>query len=181
MNLPNKLTLARIAAVPAIVALMYAGGTACGLIAVALFLAASATDFLDGHIARSRGLVTDFGKLMDPIADKLLVTSVMIMMTELGLLPGWMLVLFVGREFAVSGLRLVAAGKGRVLAAGMSGKAKTVAQMIALTASLLMYYLGAPEDALRTAVLALNGVALALSLFSGGEYIWNNRDVISDM
>lgn len=97
MNLPNRLTVARALAIPAIVVLMMIGGRACGLVAVALFAAASFTDYLDGRIARARGLVTDFGKFMDPIADKLLVTAVMIMMVDMRLMAGWVLILFVAR------------------------------------------------------------------------------------
>lgn len=183
MNLPNKLTVARMLAIPAIVALMMAGGRACGMAAVVLFALASFTDFLDGHIARSRGLVTDFGKFMDPIADKLLVTAVMIMMVERSLMAGWVLTLFVAREFIVSGLRLVAAGKGVVLAAGKLGKLKTVCQMAALIVSLSVYYLsmGAPAQAWHIASQVLIYAALALSVWSGADYIWRNRGIISQM
>lgn len=183
MNLPNKLTVARALTIPAIVALMMAGGSACGFAAVALFAAASFTDFLDGHIARSRGMVTDFGKFMDPIADKLLVTAVMIMMVEQQLMAGWMLVLFVAREFIVSGLRLVAAGKGIVLAAGKLGKLKTVAQMIALIVTLVVHYAFGDTAAQYLNVLTegLMYLALALSVWSGADYIVRNRDVIAEM
>lgn len=181
MNLPNKLTLARALMIPAIVALMMIGGRACGLISVALFAAASLTDYLDGRIARSRGLVTDFGKFMDPIADKLLVTAVMIMMVERQLMSGWALTLFVAREFIVSGLRLVAAGKGVVLAAGKLGKAKTACQMAALIVSLTLYYAtGCAPDMWMTAVSqVLIYVSLVLSVWSGADYVARNRSLIS--
>ena len=163
MNLPNRLTMMRVCMIPVIVALMMAGGRACGLIAVLLFAAASFTDFLDGHIARSRGLVTDFGKFMDPIADKLLVTAVMIMMVERGLMAGWILVIFVAREFIVSGLRLVAAGKG--------------------TVSLTCYYAmdGAPLEWMQILSNALIYLALIFSVWSGTDYLVRNRSVIADM
>lgn len=183
MNLPNKLTVARMLAIPAIVALMMVGGRVCGFIVIGLFLLASFTDYLDGQIARRRDLITDFGKFMDPIADKLLITAVMIMMVEMGIMQGWVLVLFVAREFIVSGLRLVAAVKGCVLAAGKLGKLKTVSQMFALTAALLIYYTmgGAVATWLKTLSDALIYLALALSLWSGADYIIKNREFISEM
>ena len=148
-----------------------------------LFAAASFTDFLDGHIARSRGLVTDFGKFMDPIADKLLVTAVMIMMVERGLMAGWILVIFVAREFIVSGLRLVAAGKGTVLAAGKLGKLKTATQMAALIVSLTCYYAmdGAPLEWMQILSNALIYLALIFSVWSGTDYLVRNRSGIADM
>ena len=181
MNLPNRLTLARVIAIPAIVALMMIGGRVCGLTAAVLFVAASLTDYLDGHIARSRGLVTDFGKFMDPIADKLLVTAVMIMMVERALMPGWVLVVFVAREFIVSGLRLVAAGKGRVLAAGKLGKLKTASQMAALTVTLVGYYAldGQMTPWLSAVSDALIYVALVLAVWSGVDYLVRNREFIA--
>ena len=183
MNLPNRLTMMRVCMIPVIVALIMAGGRACGLIAVLLFATASFTDFLDGHIARSRGLVTDFGKFMDPIADKLLVTAVMIMMVERGLMAGWILVIFVAREFIVSGLRLVAAGKGTVLAAGKLGKLKTATQMAALIVSLTCYYAmdGAPLEWMQILSNALIYLALIFSVWSGTDYLVRNRSVIADM
>ena len=183
MNLPNRLTMMRMCMIPVIVALMMAGGQTCGLIAVLLFAIASFTDFLDGHIARSRGLITDFGKFMDPIADKLLVTAVMIMMVERGLMAGWILVIFVAREFIVSGLRLVAAGKGTVLAAGKLGKLKTATQMAALIVSLTCYYAmdGAPLDWMQIVSNALIYLALIFSVWSGTDYLVRNRSVIADM
>ncbi len=183
MNLPNKLTVTRALMIPAIVVLMMVGGRACGLIAVVLFALASFTDYLDGHIARSRGLVTDFGKFMDPIADKLLVTAVMIMMVENGLMAGWMLVIFVAREFIVSGLRLVAAGKGIVLAAGKLGKIKTATQMAALIATLTFFYImgGAPLFWMRILSGILIYMALVFSVWSGADYLVRNRHVIEDM
>ena len=173
MNLPNRLTLARVIAIPAIVALMMIGGRVCGLTAAVLFVAASLTDYLDGHIARSRGLVTDFGKFMDPIADKLLVTAVMIMMVERALMPGWVLVVFVAREFIVSGLRLVAAGKGRVLAAGKLGKLKTATQIVAIVAVLLNNYPFSTFGFPMADILMI--LAAILTLWSGVDYILKCR------
>ena len=182
MNLPNRLTMARVAMIPAIVGLMMAGGKLWGLMALGLFIAASITDFFDGRIARRDGLITDFGKFMDPIADKLLVTAVMIMLTECGVLPGWMLVIFVAREFMISGLRLVAAGKGHVLAAGRLGKIKTATQMVALIITMALYYsMGGMTPETYAISMALLGVALFFSVWSGIDYMYRNWDMISDM
>ncbi|WP_312355162.1 CDP-diacylglycerol--glycerol-3-phosphate 3-phosphatidyltransferase, partial [Aminipila sp.] len=129
MNLPNKLTVGRIIAVPFFVVLYMMG---YNLTAFILFIAASFTDMLDGKIARKHNLVTNFGKIMDPLADKILVYSAFCLMVENGLVPGWMLIVILAREFAVGGMRTVAASEGIVIAAGMSGKIKTVLQMIAV-------------------------------------------------
>ena len=132
MNLPNKLTLARIAIVPFFVAalLLSENSPAFRIIAFVLFLAACITDTLDGNIARARNLITDFGKLLDPIADKLLVSSAIICFVQLGSLPAWIAIIIIARDFIISGFRLLAADKGVVIAASVLGKAKTVAQMI---------------------------------------------------
>jgi CDP-diacylglycerol--glycerol-3-phosphate 3-phosphatidyltransferase/cardiolipin synthase len=129
MNLPNKLTMARMIAVPFFIAFFLLGNYPVALV---LFIAASATDYLDGHIARSRNLVTNFGKIMDPLADKILVYSALCLFIETGTIKAWMLIIILAREFIVAGMRTVAASEGRVLAAGMSGKIKTVLQMIAV-------------------------------------------------
>ncbi|MBQ6686213.1 MAG: CDP-diacylglycerol--glycerol-3-phosphate 3-phosphatidyltransferase, partial [Firmicutes bacterium] len=129
MNLPNKLTIIRMIAVPFFIALYMMG---MALPAVILFILASLTDMLDGQIARKHNLVTNFGKIMDPLADKILVYSAFCMMVEDGTVPGWMMIVILAREFVVSGMRTVAASEGIVVAAGMSGKIKTVLQMIAV-------------------------------------------------
>ena len=129
MNLPNKLTLARIAAVPVFVVLYMKGQFIPAFI---IFILASLTDMLDGKIARKYNLITNFGKIMDPLADKILVYSAFCLMIEDGTMPSWMLIVILLREFAVSGMRTVAAANGIVVAAGMSGKIKTVLQMIAV-------------------------------------------------
>ncbi|MBQ2218453.1 MAG: CDP-diacylglycerol--glycerol-3-phosphate 3-phosphatidyltransferase, partial [Firmicutes bacterium] len=129
MNLPNKLTLARIIAVPVFVVLYMRG---LFIPAFIIFILASLTDMLDGKIARKYNLITNFGKIMDPLADKILVYSAFCLMVEDGAVPSWMLIIILLREFAVSGMRTVAAANGIVIAAGMSGKIKTVLQMIAV-------------------------------------------------
>ena len=132
MNTPNKFTVARMIMVPFFVLFMLAGfaGTAGKWIALAIFVVASLTDYLDGHLARKYNLVTDFGKFMDPLADKLLVCSALICLVELDRLAAWIVIVIIGREFIISGFRLVAADNGVVIAASYWGKFKTVSQMI---------------------------------------------------
>ena len=130
MNLPNKLSLTRALLIPVMVVLMSFDSRLCMIAAAAVFGAAAYTDYLDGHIARQRGLVTDFGKFIDPVADKLLNLSAMVMLTRLGLLPQWVVIVVLARELCVDGLRMVAVGQGRVIAAGMLGKIKTTSQIV---------------------------------------------------
>ncbi len=184
MNLPNKLTLLRVCLIPFFVVFAKMGGFGMQLAAVAVYILACVTDALDGHIARSRGLVTNFGKFMDPIADKLLVMSAMIVLTAQGRMPDWACILMLGREFLVSGFRLVAVENGVVIAAGPLGKVKTVFQMLSTLA--LMLLVPVEGDALLGSggVLFANillYVALALTVLSGADYIIRNRDCIRDM
>ena len=130
MNTPNKLSLLRVALIPVLVLCMYQPGWFFILLSAAVFGAAAYTDYLDGHIARRDHIVTDFGKFIDPVADKLLNLSAMIMLTHGGLLPHWAVIVILARELAVDGLRMVAVGQGRVIAAGPLGKIKTVSQMV---------------------------------------------------
>ena len=167
LNLPNKLTLLRMALVPVYLVLLARGLDVPALI---VFAAASLTDMLDGKIARKYGLVTNFGKFMDPIADKLLTHTAFIMLTSMSRLHVVACIIFVAREFVVSGLRLVAVEQGRVIAAGMSGKVKTVLQMI-LVMWLTVFGVGLVGD-----VLAL--AAAAMTLYSMIEYVWQNRAVL---
>jgi CDP-diacylglycerol--glycerol-3-phosphate 3-phosphatidyltransferase len=145
MNLPNKLTLLRIILIPVFIIVLMTGYY---YISAVIFIVASATDALDGHIARKYNLITNFGKIMDPLADKLLVVSALICLVELGDVAGWMVIVILAREFTVTGLRAVAAAQGIVIAAGWSGKIKTVLQMIAVPALLLknwpFVYVGIP-------------------------------------
>ena len=134
MNLPNKLTLFRVVLIPFFVFFLlapYFEGYG-NYIAVAIFIVASITDFLDGKIARKYNLVTNFGKFMDPLADKLLVCSALIAMSSLGVIPAWITIVIIAREFIISGFRLIAAEKGVVIAASMWGKWKTTFQMVML-------------------------------------------------
>lgn len=160
MNLPNKLSLLRVALIPVMVALMLPQTLVCDLLAAAVFAVAALTDYFDGHIARSRHLITDFGKFIDPVADKLLNLSAMMMLVQRGTLPGWVVVLILARELAVDGLRMVAVGQGRVIAAGKLGKIKTASQMVMLLFVLITHQpaLTAPAwDVASSTVLARRG------------------------
>lgn len=176
MNLPNKLTVLRMIMVPFFVLFMLTdiGGAANKWIALVLFVVASFTDFLDGKIARSRGLVTNFGKFMDPLADKLLVCSAMICLIEMGKLPAWVVIIIIGREFIISGFRLVASDNGIVIAASYWGKFKTVFQMIMTIVMILD--LGGIFD---TIGIILMWIALALTIISLIDYILKNKQVLT--
>jgi len=166
MNLPNKLTIARVIAVPFFIAAYMTG---YNLVAFVLFIAASFTDMLDGKIARKYHLVTNFGKIMDPLADKVLVYSAFCLMVEDGTVPGWMLIVILAREFVVAGMRTVAASEGIVIAAAMSGKIKTV-----LLSSMgeLQYYCALAGE------VFLWG-SLIMTVYSGVEYVLKNKKVFS--
>ena len=172
LNLPNKLTLLRMALVPVYLVLLWAfqDDRALCILPLLAFVLASLTDLLDGRIARKYHMVTSFGKFMDPIADKLLTHTAFIMLTAMGRLNVVSCIIFVAREFVVSGLRLVAVEQGRVIAAGMSGKVKTVLQMLLIM--LLTVTGGGP-----LAVL-LEVAAAFMTLYSMVEYIWQNRAVL---
>lgn len=180
MNLPNKLSMLRILLIPVFVILALMNAPAAQYAAVGVFVLASITDALDGHIARKNGLVTNFGKFIDPIADKLLVMSALIVLVERGRMPGWVCIVMLAREFAVSGFRLVAAGTGKVIAAGILGKIKTVTQMIAVIALLLTAI-----DGVFTPLGTFADVAMYVSAFmtvwSGADYIIKNFNCIRDM
>ena len=172
MNLPNKLTIARVICVPIFVILYYLD---LNLWACIVFVVASITDMLDGRIARSRNLVTNFGKIMDPLADKVLVYAAFCLFIEKGVMPGWMLIIILAREFAVSGMRTVAASQGTVVAAGMTGKIKTVLQMFAVIFLLLAPY----AKALDIIGKVLLWASLVMTIVSGAEYIIKNKNVFS--
>ncbi|WAW15652.1 CDP-diacylglycerol--glycerol-3-phosphate 3-phosphatidyltransferase [Peptostreptococcus equinus] len=179
MNLPNKLTLFRICLVPILVLITYIDFPEKYLVALILFILASVTDFLDGHLARSRNLVTDFGKFMDPLADKILVIATLICLIEAGLVPGWGVTIIIARELAVSILRAIAASNGTVIAAGKSGKLKTITQMFAI----IFLLLGAYVDHYIVLMIGsiLFYISVVLTIYSGYEYLWANKSVFSDM
>ncbi len=172
MNLPNKLTVARVIAVPFfIIAYMFG----YDLIAFIIFVVASLTDMLDGQIARKQGLVTNFGKIMDPLADKILVYSAFCCMVENGLVPAWMLIIILAREFIVAGMRTVAASEGIVVAAGTSGKIKTVLQMIAVPLLLLIGVLD--FEWIKILAMIFLWASLIMTVVSGTEYVVRNKGV----
>ena len=176
MNLPNKLSVARVLCIPAIVTLLYFNDPTCRLIAAGLFILGCLTDFLDGKIARSQNLVTDFGKFIDPVADKLLVLTTMIMLIHLGMMDAWIVILILCRELAVDGLRMVAVTKGMVIAAGPLGKWKTACQMVLISAMLILDL--SIRDAWPITVLA--GIVVVLTVVSGVDYFVRNASVLSE-
>ena len=177
MNTPNKLTVARMIMVPFLVVFLLTGwgGEANRYISLILFVAASITDWFDGYLARKNHLVTNFGKFMDPLADKLLVCSAMICMIELGRLPAWFVIIIIGREFIISGFRLIAAENGIVIAANYWGKFKTVSQMIMIILLILHFDLSVFVILEQIFIW----LSLALTVISLMPYIWQNRSVLS--
>ena len=183
MNLPNKLTVFRVIMVPFFVVFMLIpslGGAANKYIALALFCIASFTDFLDGHLARKNNLVTNFGKFMDPLADKLLVCSALICLSSLGKLATWIVLVIIAREFIISGFRLVASDNGIVIAASYWGKFKTVSHMamiIMLILDLKIVVGGVDIYYLLTQIVVW--VGLALTVISLADYVWKNKQVLT--
>lgn len=176
MNTPNKLTLFRVVMIPFFVVFMLApiGGAAAKWIALAIFIIASLTDALDGYLARRDNLITDFGKFMDPLADKLLVCSALICLVELDKIPCWVVIIIIAREFITSGFRLIAADNGVVIAASYWGKFKTVSQMVMII--LLIADLGGVFYTIGQIFIYLS---MALTVISLIDYLIKNRNVIS--
>ena len=176
MTLASKITLVRVAMIPAYMATMYLSGGKAGLwmyLSLAIFIIASLTDFVDGYIARHYNQTTDFGKFLDPLADKLLTVAAMAMFCEWGIFPAWALMVILTREFAVSGLRMVASQKGSVIAAGWSGKVKTASTMVGLCAMMALPGI----DWLNWAVIIM---IVATTLYSGVEYFIQNWKCLWD-
>lgn len=190
MNLPNKLTMFRIVLTPVFLAVLYWGFPGADYAALAIFIIASLTDLLDGKIARKYNLVTDFGKFADPLADKILVTAALLWFVEVGRMPAWMVMIVITREFAVSGLRMIASDNGRVIAAGWSGKVKTASTMVCIVVMLLLgpslaacqaggQPTAVPWDRYISWADAVCGWVITLTtLYSGVEYFVKNKDVI---
>ena len=176
MNLPNKLTMGRIFAIPVFIVVFLLDYRYA---AAVIFILAALTDMLDGHIARKNNLVTNFGKLMDPLADKLLVMSALICLSQVGDVPGWMVIVILGREFIITGMRQVAAAQGIVIAAGTTGKIKTIPQMIAIPLLILenwpfsLFSFDLPMDQIFL------WIALVMTVVSGTEYIVKNKKLFS--
>ncbi|MBQ8298960.1 MAG: CDP-diacylglycerol--glycerol-3-phosphate 3-phosphatidyltransferase [Clostridia bacterium] len=195
MNLPNKITLARMILVPfmlivplfGITSTILGGITVENIIILAIFLIASITDFLDGHLARKNNMVTTFGKFLDPIADKLLVITALMMLVESGIIPAWIPIITVAREFLVSGVRMLAAGEGTVIAASMLGKIKTVSQMVAISLAFVsinpfMDFIGGELQGLHLIINILMSIAMVVSviatIWSGTDYLVKSKNVI---
>lgn len=170
MTTANKLTIARVVMIPVFLLVLYLDIPYANYVALGIFALASLTDFADGYIARHYNQVTDFGKFMDPLADKALVCAAMCCFVEARIMPGWALLVVLLREFAVSGLRMIASDKGRVIAAGWSGKVKTFATMICIM--LMLLPIPGWLNLLCVAVIVVT------TIYSGVEYFVKNRDVL---
>ena len=171
MNTANKLTMARVIMIPLFLIILYIGFPGSNYVALGIFVLASITDFIDGQVARRCGQVTDFGKFMDPLADKVLVLSVMIWFTQTGVMPAWAVIIVVARELAVTGMRLLAATDGRVIAAGKSGKVKTASTMVCL---IIMFF---PVGEIVNWICT--GIIVITTVYSGGEYLIKNKSLFS--
>jgi CDP-diacylglycerol--glycerol-3-phosphate 3-phosphatidyltransferase len=176
LNLPNKLSITRAVCIPVIVVLLYIQNPSCRIAAGIVFIFACLTDFLDGRIARSRNLVTDFGKFIDPVADKLLVLTTLIMLIHLGMMPAWVVIIVICRELSVDGLRMVAVTQGKVIASGPLGKWKTACQMVLISIMLIL------DLSFQTSwpVMALTGIMVLLTVWSAVDYFVRNRSVLSE-
>lgn len=171
MNTPNKLTVLRFILVPFfLVAAYYEKNQSMMIISTIVFSIASITDFLDGYLARKYNLVTDFGKFMDPLADKVLVAAALLFLIQVERVEAWLVVIIISREYAISIIRAIAATNGKVIAASGGGKAKTVTQMMAIIMLLLQ---------IPFANIVMY-ICVALTLYSGIEYIWKNRELIAE-
>ncbi len=173
MNLPNQLTMGRIIAIPIFIVVYMLG---YNYAAAAIFVLAAATDALDGYLARKWDLVSNFGKIMDPLADKLLVMAALVCLVDKGEVYGWMVIVILAREFLISGFRAVAAAQGLVIAAGMTGKIKTVLQMVAIPLLLLNnwpfnLFTEIPVDQI------VLWAAVLMTIISGAEYLIQNKNV----
>ena len=179
MNTPNKLTIIRILLVPFFMAFALAGGTVWNIAALLIFAAASLTDYFDGKIARTSGQITTFGKFMDPLADKMLTTAAFLVFMDIDLISPWVVIIILLREFAVSGIRLAAAGTGEVIAASMWGKAKTVSQMVAIIlAFVLMIFSFIPYNITYILVNIAVWISTVMTILSGADYIIKNRNLL---
>lgn len=180
MNLPNKLSFLRVLLIPVFLLFVYLAFPGHMYAALAVFVLASLTDLADGIIARKHHLVTDFGKFLDPLADKVLVMAAMLWFVEAGRMPAWCMLLVVAREFAVTALRLVAVGKGRVIAAAWSGKIKTASTMIGICLMLAATELPfLASETVHILDIICVAVIVVTTVYSGVEYFVRNRDAFS--
>jgi CDP-diacylglycerol---glycerol-3-phosphate 3-phosphatidyltransferase len=192
MNLPNKLTILRIALAFVFIILLFLPGVASKVSALLIFILASGTDLLDGYLAKKNNQVTDFGRLMDPVADKILILSAFLAFVQLQLVPAWMVVVIIFREAVVTGLRALALTKGKVIAAESGGKHKTAVQVFTILVILiliifkearpdnLILWSESTENFCRNAIFALMLVTVTMTLISGVSYLVKNREVYSN-
>jgi CDP-diacylglycerol--glycerol-3-phosphate 3-phosphatidyltransferase len=192
MNLPNKLTLSRIGMTFLMMSLLFMHGVVPVVCALIIFICACITDFLDGWIARKRQETSDFGKILDPVADKILVLGAFLSFVQLQLIPAWMVVIVIIREFSITGMRLFAMRKGIVLAAENAGKHKTVSQMVTIFLILIFLVLRESaisssfwnqqlQDSFKACIIIFMAVAVVLTLCSGFSYLWQNRKLIKSL
>ncbi len=182
LNLPNKLTIARVVMIPVFIAFALVGGFWWDIAALATFIIASLTDLIDGKIARKYNMVTDFGKFMDPLADKLLVTAALCVLVHKAEISVWFLFIITLREFVVTGLRLVAAGGGTVIAASMWGKAKTMLQLIVISVSLApIEFIHQPLIFSKSLVYWGMWAVAIITVVSGVDYVAKNKKVFADV
>lgn len=193
MNLANQLTVSRIFLTFVFMAFLFSGGLAAKTMALATFILASFTDFLDGYIAKRRNMTSDFGKVMDPIADKILVLAAFLAFVEMKLVPAWMVVIIVLREVSITGLRIAALGQKKVIAADDGGKHKMVSQVLSILAILVFiifreagikvfgFWTPGAERIYKDAIFLLMLVTVALTVVSGVSYLLKNREVYSNV
>lgn len=175
MNLPNKLTMLRVILIPVFLLVLFLAPAPMNrYISVAIFMIASFTDFLDGHLARKWNLVSNFGKFMDPLADKLLVMAALVSMVQLGDLASWVVIVILAREFAITGFRTLAMEANIVMAASWWGKVKTTVQMIMI----IVVLLDLPFAGISVVEDILIGLAVFFTILSGGDYIIKNKQVL---
>ena len=173
MNLANKITIVRVFLVPIFMIALYADIPNSTYIAAAIFVIASFTDALDGYIARSRNLITNFGKFADPLADKILVSAALISLVDLGKIPGWVVVIIIAREFTITGFRIIASSEGITIAASSLGKIKTITQILAITLLLINNF---PFNSMNIPMdMILLYVSLFFTVLSGIDYLYKNR------
>ena len=177
MNLANRITLLRVLLVPVFVVVYYLEIPYSNYLAAAIFVIASLTDALDGHIARTRNLITNFGKFADPLADKVLAAAALIVLVGAGKVPAWIVIVIIAREFAISGFRIIAASEGITIAASKWGKAKTISQLTAIILLLMNNFpfsqIGIPMD------IIMLYIALILTIISGADYIMKNSHILN--
>ena|SRR5690554_5215263 len=177
MNIANKITIFRVAMVPVFLLVLYSDLNNSHIIAGIIFIFASLTDTLDGYLARSRNLITNFGKFVDPLADKILVSAALISLVEMGKIPGWIVVVIIAREFTITGFRVLAASEGVTIAASSLGKFKTITQLLGIILVLFNNYpfagVGIPMDKIMIYL------AFFFTVLSGIDYIAKNKDVLN--